>query len=151
MKSSLFPDVNVWLALTHSLHSHHGIAAEWFHSLPECSLFFCRFTQLSLLRLLTTSQVMGAELMSQRSAWQVYRKWYEDSRIEFLREPESQAFEILFHQLSLKPHAPPKLWADAYLAAFAKSSGLTVVTFDRSFPGAGSSSVTVLPARFLRT
>jgi len=145
MRSSLFPDVNVWLALTHSLHIHHGIAAEWFHSLPDCNLFFCRFTQVGLLRLLTTAQVMGAELMSQRRAWQVYRKWYEDSRVEFLREPEVAAFETLFHQLSLKPHPSPKVWADAYLAAFAKSSGLTVVTLDRSFPGTGSSSVILLP------
>lgn len=151
MKSSLFPDVNVWLALSHSVHTHHRIATDWFQSLPECGLFFCRFTQLGLLRLLTTPQVMGTEVLTQRGAWQVYRKWYEDSRIEFHREPESPAFEVLFHQLSLKPHASPKVWADAYLAAFAKSSGLRVVTFDRSFPGAGSPSVTVLPARFLKT
>jgi len=146
MKSSLFPDVNVWLALSHGVHIHHGMASDWLQSLPECGLFFCRFTQLGLLRLLTTPQVMGVEVMTQRGAWQVYRKWYEDSRIEFLREPESATFETLFHQLSLKPQASPKVWADAYLAAFAKSSGLTVVTFDRSFPGAGSSAVTVLPA-----
>lgn len=147
MKSSLFPDVNVWLALTHSLHAHHGIAAEWFRSLPECGLFFCRFTQLGFLRLLTSSQVMGAEVLTQRGAWQAYRKWYEDSRIEFHPEPESPALEQLFRQLSLKPHAPPKVWADAYLGAFAKCSGLTLVTFDRSFPGAGSPSVTVLSVR----
>ena len=111
-------------------------------------LYFCRFTQLGLLRLLTTPQVMGSEVMSQRTAWQAYRKWYEDSRIEFHREPESPNFEILFQQLSLKPHHSPKVWADAYLAAFARSSGLTVVTFDRSFPGAGSPSVTVLSSGF---
>ena len=35
MRSSLFPDVNVWLALTHSMHAHHGIAAEWFQSMAD--------------------------------------------------------------------------------------------------------------------
>jgi len=61
-----------------------------------------------------------------------------------VRQP---TFETLFHQFSLKPRASPKVLADAYLAAFAKSSGLTVVTFDRSFPGAGSASVTVVSGR----
>src|SRR5579872_3929708 len=147
MKSSLFPDVNVWLALTHSLHAHHGIAAEWFQSMADTGVFFCRFTQLGLLRLLTSEAVMGAEVMNQRDAWKAYRRWYEDGRIEFHREPESSAFETLFQQFSIRPQASPKLWADAYLAAFAKAAGLTLVTFDRAFPGAGSAAVTVLPTR----
>ena len=29
MKSSLFLDVNVWLALTHDRHVHHSVAADW--------------------------------------------------------------------------------------------------------------------------
>jgi hypothetical protein len=29
----------------------------------------------------------------------------------------------------------PKLWADAYLAAFAEAAGLTLVTFDRALAG----------------
>lgn len=46
MKSSRFPDVNVWLALTHSRHVHQVAAAQWFDSAADASLFFCRFTQL---------------------------------------------------------------------------------------------------------
>jgi hypothetical protein len=133
MKSSHFPDVNVWLALTHNRHVHHAIAASWFDSLGDESVFFCRFTQLGLLRLLTNRQVMGAEVMGQRSAWRAYRRWFEDERVEFHREPESPDFERLFEELSTRPHPSTKLWADAYLAAFAKTAGLTVATFDRAF------------------
>jgi toxin-antitoxin system PIN domain toxin len=144
MASSLFPDVNVWLALTHSRHAHHKIAAQWFDSTSDSAIFFCRFTQLGLLRLLTNAQVMGGDVMTQRSAWHAYRRWFEDGRIEFHREPESAAFEELLEQLSIKPKPSPKLWSDAYLAAFGRAAGLIIVTFDRGFPNARSASVTLL-------
>jgi toxin-antitoxin system PIN domain toxin len=144
MKSSLFPDVNVWLALTHSRHIHHGIAGEWFLSLGGESIFFCRFTQLGLLRLLTNEQVMGAEVMGQRAAWRTYRRWFEDERVEFHREPESAEFERLFEASSSQPRPSPKLWADAYLAAFARSADLTLVTFDRALQRLAGASVYTL-------
>jgi len=144
MKSFLFPDVNVWLALTHSRHVHHGIAAGWFLSLDDEPIFFCRITQLGLLRLLTNRQVMGAEVMSQRMAWRAYRRWYDDARVEFHREPESTEFERLFEQFSSRPHLSPKLWANTYLAAFATAAGLTLVTFDRAFEATAGVSVYTL-------
>ena len=49
--TSLFPDINVWVALTYEGHVHHAIAAEWFRTLPpDATLVFCRFTQIGLLR-----------------------------------------------------------------------------------------------------
>ena len=107
---------------------------------------FCRFTQLGLLRLLTNEQVMGVDAMSQRAAWQAYHRWFEDERIDFYREPEGPDFEKRFQELSSKQHRSPKLWADAYLAAFAESAGLTLVTFDRSFRGMLPASAIILPA-----
>jgi len=50
LKSFLFPDLNVWLALTFQGHFHHDIARGWFESLDaqvEARLCFCRNTQLS--------------------------------------------------------------------------------------------------------
>jgi len=145
MKSSLFPDVNVWLALTHRRHIHHRIAADWFQERDD-AMYFCRFTQLALLRLLTNEQVMGTDVRSQQEAWQAYRRWFEDERVEFHREPESPEFETVFQGLSSRGRPSPKLWADAYLAAFAKVSSLTLVTFDRAFHAMTSVSSTVLPA-----
>jgi len=144
MRSSLFPDVNVWLALTYSRHVHHGIASAWFLSLGDEPVYFCRFTQLGLLRLLTNQQVMGAEVMTQRMAWRIYRRWLEDDRVGFHPEPESTEFERRFEEFSRKPSPSHKLWADAYLAAFAGAAGLTVVTFDRAFPRAAGVSVYTL-------
>jgi len=132
MRSSLFPDVNVWLALTHDRHLHHIVARHWLESTDE-QMFFCRFTQIGLLRLLTNQQVMGVDVRNRSGAWAAYHKWYEDERVEFHREPEQPELERLFQGFSAKSQPSTKLWADAYLAAFAKAAGLTVVTFDQGF------------------
>src|SRR5437764_298943 len=115
---SLFPDVNVWVALTYEGHVHHGVAKRWFESLPPVArLFYCRVTQHGLLRLLTTEAVMGrGEVMSQASAWRSYDRWSDDDRISFLAEPPE--LENGFRSLSRLQHPAPKDWADAYLAAF---------------------------------
>jgi hypothetical protein len=36
-------------------------------------------------------------------------------------------------QHALRPTASPKLWMDAYLAAFARAAGYTLVTTDAAF------------------
>jgi toxin-antitoxin system PIN domain toxin len=129
----LFPDINVWLALTYDRHVHHTTARKWFEGLaPTARLFFCRLTQLGLLRLLSAPAVLGPDrAKSQPEAWRAYDRWLEDVRVEFLDEPSG--LETHFRALTRSPHASPKDWADAYLAAFAQASRLTVVTFDRAF------------------
>lgn len=130
-KLLLFPDVNVWLALTWEGHEHHRIAWRWFQSLDETDrLGFCRFTQISLLRLLTTRAIMNQDTMTQVGAWSAYDRWFDDDRILFLNEPPKM--ENGFRALSRRLHAEPKLWADAYLAAFAGTEGMRLVTFDRA-------------------
>jgi len=132
--SFLFPDVNVWLALSHGRHVHHLVASDWFQSLPADTRFcFCRFTQLGLLRLLTAEAVMGDEVMNQPEAWAVYDAWQSDDRIRMLEEPPE--LERRFRVRARSKLAAPKTWADAYLAAFAETSQVTLVTFDRAFRG----------------
>ena len=54
-KSFLFPDINVWVALTYEGHVHHLVAHDWLADAgDDVRLLFCRFTQLGLLRLLVT-------------------------------------------------------------------------------------------------
>ncbi|HVH71101.1 MAG TPA: TA system VapC family ribonuclease toxin [Candidatus Dormibacteraeota bacterium] len=129
----LFPDINVWVALTYDRHVHHLSAREWFEALaPTSRLFFCRITQLGLLRLLSEPAVMGSDqAKSQPDAWNAYDRWLEDERVDFLDEPSG--LETQFRVLTRSPHASPKDWADSYLAAFALASRLTIVTFDRAF------------------
>jgi uncharacterized protein len=127
----LFPDVNVWLALTWEGHVHHLAAWTWFQSLDATDhLGFCRFTQISLLRLLTTRAIMNEDVMTQAAAWSAYDSWLDDDRIRFLNEPPN--LEIGFRALTHRLHSEPKLWPDAYLAAFANAEGMRLVTFDRA-------------------
>lgn len=132
--SFLFPDINVWVALTYGGHVHHVVARDWFDSLdPDVRFCFCRFTQLGLLRLLTAEAVMGDEVMNQSEAWSVYDRWHQDDRVSFLEE--APGLERRFRALTRKTQAGPKTWADAYLAAFAETAQLTLVTFDKAFRG----------------
>lgn len=128
--TSLFPDINVWVALTYEGHIHHSHAAQWFATLPSDSTFvFCRFTQLGLLRLLTAPAVMRDEVMTQPQAWAAYDRWLEDPRVEFVDEPAE--IETRFRALTRLRQPATKDWADSYLAAFATVGQLTLVTFDR--------------------
>jgi uncharacterized protein len=132
--SFLFPDVNVWLALSYERHVHYPIARTWIERLDEDSRFcFCRFTQISLLRLLTTEAVMSTDVLSQAGAWQVYDRWLADDRIVFIEEPS--LMEASFRALSHQKRPSPKDLADAYLASFASTAGLRLVTFDHAFRG----------------
>jgi toxin-antitoxin system PIN domain toxin len=132
--SFLFPDINVWVALTHAGHVHHDVARDWYASLePAVRLHFGRLTQLGFLRLLTADAVMGEDVLTQTQAWAVYDRWIEDDRVGFLDEPPG--LDRQFRSLTRMRSASPKAWADAYLAAFAGAAQLTLVTFDRAFRG----------------
>src|SRR5579872_4515030 len=104
----------------------------WLKQLPsDGRLIFSRFTQLGLLRLLTTEGVMGDEALNVRQALGVYDAWVNDPRVEFHAEP--RAIGAAFRD-SAKPLAglrAPKAIGDCYLLAFAKQTGATLVTFDK--------------------
>jgi len=132
--SFLFPNINVWLALSYERHVHYPVARKWFEQLDENSrLCFCRFTQIGLLRLLTTGALMDVDVLSQADAWRVYDRWLEDDRILLIDEPP--LLEASFRALSQQKRPSPKDWADAYLAAFAAVAGMRLVTFDQAFRG----------------
>jgi hypothetical protein len=138
MTLSVFPDVNVWLALATPGHIHHKDAKRWFDGLDIPDLFFCRFTQIGLLRLLTTSAVMGRDVLNQREAWQAYDKFL-DGGIHFLEEPPT--LEDHFRRLTRHASSSPKEWADAYLTAFAVGSGLRLTTFDKALAAKARDSI----------
>lgn len=139
--SFLFPDLNVWLALSYQAHVHHRIASAWFNSLSDSvRVCFCRMSQIGLLRLLTTEAIMTAEeVLNQKQAWRVYDQWLEDGRVIFLDEPA--ALEISFREASQLRRAAPKDWADSYLIAFAQSAGIQLVTFDQAIRRKASDTI----------
>jgi toxin-antitoxin system PIN domain toxin len=135
MNTLNFLDANVWFALMWSRHVHAETARAWFEQAAEQRFFFCRFTQVTVLRLLTTEKIMGADTKHMDEAWGLWDRVWADPRIEFLPEPEE--IEKEFRSRSRRKSRSPKIWADAYLLAFASVAGLKFVTFDRALKAAG--------------
>jgi toxin-antitoxin system PIN domain toxin len=135
MSTLNFLDANVWLALLWSRHIHSERAREWFEEASEEQFFFCRFTQLTILRLLTTERIMGKDTKTMSEAWSVWDRVWADTRIAFLPEPDD--LEREFRSRSRLSSQSAKVWADAYLLAFASAAGLKFVTFDRALRGHG--------------
>jgi toxin-antitoxin system PIN domain toxin len=129
MNTLNFLDANVWLALLWSRHIHSDKAKEWFERSSEEKFLFCRITQITVLRLLTTAAIMGNDVKKMHEAWELWDRVCADDRIEFLCEPE--AIEREFRRQAALRSSAPKVWADAYLLAFASVAGLKLVTFDR--------------------
>ena len=93
---------------------------------------FCRLTQLGFLRLLTHPAVMRDEVRTQQEAWQVYDQLSSDFRVVFYAESEPARIEAAFRMLTGTSRFAHQQWPDAYLAAFARVSGLTLATFDQA-------------------
>ena len=127
-------DSNVWLALALSKHGFHGAARTWLAGRPPREALFCRATQQSFLRLLTTGAVLapyGVPPLSNQAAWSIYEDFLADERIAWVQEP--RGLEASWKKLAAGAKASPKLWMDAYLAAFALAGGHQLVTTDRAF------------------
>ncbi|MBI3409086.1 MAG: PIN domain-containing protein [Planctomycetes bacterium] len=131
----LLPDSNVWVALAVSRHIFHPAAQTWFRGLKRRDrIAFCRATQQTFLRLLTTEAVLaphGLPPLTNQAAWSVYEGFRANERVVFADEP--RGLELVWGKLARTPKASPKLWMDAYLAAFAISGGHEFVTTDSGF------------------
>lgn len=129
-------DANVWLALALSRHVHHRTARRWFETVAEPgTILFCRATQQTLLRLLTNSSVLapyGNRPLTNVQAWRAYEAFASDDRVA-LRIDEPTNLQSHWKQFAARDTASPKLWMDAYLAAFAITAGLRLVTTDIAF------------------
>src|ERR1700739_2118400 len=135
MNTLNFLDANVWLALLWNRHGHSGKGGAWFEGASEKRFLFRRVIQVTVLRLLTTAAVMGSDVRKMHQAWDLWDKVRADDRIEFLPEPEGIGAE--FRPLSQARSVSPKVWADAYLLAFASVAGLKLVTFDSGLRSRG--------------
>lgn len=135
MTSLSFPDVNVWLALATPEHIHSGIARSWWKE-ETGSIVFSRFTQLGLLRLMTTPAAMDGKALTIAEAWRVYDRFYEDDRVTFIAEPPE--VEKLFRERATGRTISPKIWADAWLLAVAHAAEGVLVTFDKPLAARGA-------------
>jgi uncharacterized protein len=131
----LLVDTNVWLALAFSQHPFNQIADAWLSAQTRPrEIFFCRFTQLSFLRLLTTAAIVkpyGTQPLANDAAWTLYDCYLADPRIAITDEPPT--LDAHWKILTARSTPSPKLWMDAYLAAFALAGRHQLVTNDQAF------------------
>ncbi len=130
MTLSSFPDVNVWMAILIGDHVHRSAAKTWWEGDQSALIGFTRLTQISVLRLLTTSAVMNGKPFTMPQAWAAYDRLFEDERVEFVNEPPG--VEKAFRSHASVEQASTKLWADAWLLALVEKKNATLVTFDRA-------------------
>jgi toxin-antitoxin system PIN domain toxin len=130
MSSLSFPDINVWLALILADHQHREAAVAWWDADQSDQIAFSRLTQIGVLRLLTTPAAMNGKPLTMGEAWKVYDGLLSDDRVVLLPEPLS--IDAQFRRAASSDRASPKVWADAYVAAFAEAAVAEVITFDRA-------------------
>jgi uncharacterized protein len=142
----ILADTSFWLATLIARHPFQRVAREWFDRQPnDHSILFCRMTQLSLLRLLTTKSVMdpyGDPALTNSQALALFGNMRSDPRTGMAVEPGK--IEQQWHDFANLKSCSPKLWMDAYLAAFAVSGGHKLVTTDRAFAQFKSLEVIIL-------
>ena len=85
-------------------------------------------SQLGLLRLLTNPAIMRGEVCTTDEAWAVHDRLMTDARFSY--HEESAGLQGRLREFTRGFPFSPKLWQDAYLAAFAVSG---FVTFDQGF------------------
>jgi uncharacterized protein len=132
--ASLF-DTSVWLAAIFKQHQFHSIARPALQqATAKQPAVFCRATEQSVLRLMSTAGIAksyGEPPLTNRAALQTLDALQALPQVSWQAEPPG-IFEK-WRTLASIDSASPKVWMDAYLAAFAIQSGLRIVTIDKDF------------------
>jgi len=86
---------------------------------------------MSLLRLLSNPAVMDGSAVPRHTAWSIIDQLRADERIRWADEPAQ--LESAWRAISGRNDHSHKLWTDDYLAAFAQTAGMRIVTLDQGF------------------
>ena len=129
-------DANVWIAVSFTEHDHHALATRFIaETSPARPALLCRATEQSWLRLLTTPALhrrYDSPPVSNRDALGILSDALQLPNIRLIEE-EPTGVRALWHRLAALPSASPKVWMDAYLAAFAIGHAVEFVTLDQDF------------------
>lgn len=143
----LLADSNIWLSLVLAKHPFHSAVREWFAGLKSRDVVcFCRATQQSFLRLLTTREVLETYTvppLTNEEAWSTYQRFLANKKVSYLAEPTQ--LEDHGKSLAAISQSSPKLWMDAYLAAFAIEGGYRFITTDKGFKQFAGLDLILLP------
>ncbi len=82
---------------------------------------------------------MQDEALTLKSCWQLFDEWMGTGQVRWASEPDE--LEPRFRDQTSDSLVAPKMWMDAYLAAFAETAGLTLVTFDKALAGKAKGAV----------
>lgn len=136
-------DTSVWVAAFFEEHEFFTRANAFITSRTAGEpALFCRATEQSWLRLVTTPslhRLYKAPTSTNRDAVTILSNWRSQDRVRCL-DAEPEGTRELWLELAAIPSAAPKVWMDAYLAAFAIRAGLPFATLDtdyRRFEAAG--------------
>ena len=125
-------DVNVLLALVTERHAHHKRCEVWWKGRdPSTPLLICREVQLALFRLLASETVMGEDALTLPQAWSLYATLVKSGG--FTRVLEPRGLDVEWERYCRPFKRSQKVVMDAYLAAFARAGGYTLVTLDKGF------------------
>ena len=134
MPGCLF-DTSVWLAAVFASHPFHEAAQTSLQkATPAEPAVFCRSTQQSFLRLSSTPAILkayGVTGVSNDDALAMLRALLALPQV--LEREEPPGTPALWHRLASHHLPSPKIWMDAYLAAFAISGGLRLASLDQDF------------------
>lgn len=128
-------DSNVWLAAAFAEHPAHAVSRRVLGSASaDEPALWCRATQQSFLRLASTpviTQAYGVSKASNGDAWAALQTFLALPQVDVIDEPADLGRS--WSQLGAIEQAAPKRWMDAYLAAFAISAGLPLISLDQDF------------------
>lgn len=128
-------DSNVWLAAAFAEHPAHAVARQLLRSVSaEEPALWCRATQQSFLRLASTpviTQAYGVPKATNGDAWAALQTFLALPQVDVIDEPPDLG--RTWCQLGAIEQVAPKRWMDAYLAAFAITAGLALVSLDQDF------------------
>jgi toxin-antitoxin system PIN domain toxin len=125
-------DANVLIALLHPRHSLSRSAVAWLDKQQDPrSILLCRVAQMAVLRILTNPAWLREDVQPAAAVWDAWDLLLTDNRFAEVEEPVrlEEEWRLLTQALPTGRCAE----TDTYLAAFARSGGYRLLTFDRTF------------------
>jgi toxin-antitoxin system PIN domain toxin len=125
------PDINVWIALSAPDHVHRARAERYWSEEASSELAFNAVTMLGLVRVCSNAPSFAGVPLSPTAAWTVFQSWTGFDQVVYLSDP-GECLKMLDSFMASGP-ASRRTWTDSYLAAFAITAGLRLVSFDGDF------------------
>ena len=134
MSGFLF-DTNIWIAIVFKKHPFHRAAQQKLEQASRSQpAVFCRSTEQSFLRLATNDRVLKFYEVASSTNNAALAMLYKLQAMPQVRaDDEPPGTTMLWHSLAATETPSPRVWMDAYLAAFAISGGLQFLTADKDF------------------